>query len=468
MVQGVSIVENSIVNINPATGEEISRVPCSTTTELDKMVLKSSQSQKQWRQTPTNERIALLKKGLSLLAEHKERLSQMIVKEMGKTLAEAETEAKWCTSKDEFLDILEMSLQPKSHGSSVVLRHPVGVVCVFSPWNFPADEIMLLVLPALGAGNTVIVKPSEVVPETGALVVNTLSSVLPENVVQLAQGDASTGAYLVEHDGIDLIAMTGSSATGKNILKASLSRPKLKRFVLELGGKDPMIVFADADLDKAVSDAVRYSISNAGQVCCSFERIFVAEKIYDEFLARVAVEVSRYKVGNGMEPDVKVGPLVSHAQRDSVRDQVQDAIEKGARLLYQSTVPIQNDEKASFFPITVLADVKDGMKIYREETFGPVVSISSFNGSEELAIELANDTEYGLAGSVYTQNLELARRVADGVTAGQVSDDAKSRANILLVYAVLICRTTNPLLSEDWDQLLRHRLYECCMPLGWS
>jgi acyl-CoA reductase-like NAD-dependent aldehyde dehydrogenase len=207
MVQGVSIIDSNIININPATGEEISRVPCSTQLELDVMVRKASLAQKQWREIPANERIRLLKKGLSILSEKKESLSHLIVQEMGKTIAEAKTEVEFCSSKHEYLDILATSLQPKSHGSSIVVRHPIGVVTVFSPWNFPADEILLLALPALGAGNAVIVKPSEVVPETGALVVSSLSSVLPDGVLQLAQGDGSVGAYLVEHDGVDFIGM---------------------------------------------------------------------------------------------------------------------------------------------------------------------------------------------------------------------------------------------------------------------
>lgn len=223
--------------------------------------------------------------------------------------------------------------------------------------------------------------------------------------------------------------MSGSTGTGKNILKAASTRPKLKRFVLELGGKDPMIVFADADLDAAATDAVRYSLSNAGQVCCSIERIFVAEKVYEEFLTKITYEASKYKVGNGVETDVDVGPLASQIQRDVVQEHVRDAVEKGARLLYQSPVPLEN-EKSSFFPVTVLADVKDGMKIFRQETFGPVVSISPFNGSEELAIELANDTDYGLAGSVYTRDLALARRVAEGIDAGQVGINCYSIENM--------------------------------------
>jgi acyl-CoA reductase-like NAD-dependent aldehyde dehydrogenase len=234
MVQGVPVENNCLVNLNPATGEEISRVPCTTTEQLDEMVQRASEAQKtSWSKVQSKERIDLLRKGLKEIAKHSDKLAELIVTEMGKPLSEAKEEVEFAVSKDEFLDVLETSLEPKKHGTSVVVRQPLGVVTVLSPWNFPADEILLLVLPALGSGNTVIVKPSEVVPETGALIVNTLASVLPDGVLQLAQGDGSVGAHLVSHAGIAMIAMTGSSATGQKILQSSAASPKMKRFVLE-------------------------------------------------------------------------------------------------------------------------------------------------------------------------------------------------------------------------------------------
>jgi len=252
---------------------------------------------------------------------------------------------------------------------------------------------MLLALPSLASGNTVIVKPSEVVPETGALLVKTLQKCLPPGVIQLAQGSGSVGAALVAHPGIDLVAMTGSSATGRKILEAAA--PQLKRVILEMGGKDPMIVCADADLKKAAKDAVMYSLSNTGQVCCSIERIYVAESVYDEFQALTKVAVKDYKVGNGMDPENNVGPMVSMMQKDQVQEQVEDAVAKGAKMLHQSEIP-KNDEAnnngGTFYPVTVLTDVDDSMKVFTQETFGPVVAIGKFDGTEEEAVRLANDT----------------------------------------------------------------------------
>lgn len=343
-------------------------------------------------------------------------MAETIVAEMGKPLAEATEEVRGATQKDEYLDLLQRSLDPQRRGSSVVVRHPLGVVAVLSPWNFPCDEILLLVLPALASGNVAIVKPSEVAPQTGAIVVNTIAEGLPPGVLQLAQGDGIVGSMLVKHGSVNMVAMTGSSATGKKILESAA--PQLKRFVLELGGKDPMIVFEDADLEKAAADAVAYSLSNSGQVCCSIERIFVAQSIYEDFSQRVAQHAAHYNVGNGMDAHVKVGPLVSAVQRSKVKEHVDDAITKGARVLFESTVP--STLKGHFYPVTVLADVRDGMQAYREETFGPVVSLTPFDGSEEEAIRLANDTVYGLASCLYTSDMGRAERVAMAIDAGQV------------------------------------------------
>jgi len=215
-----------------------------------------------------------------------------------------------------------------------------------------------------------------------------------------------------------MVAMTGSSATGRELLKAGAS--KMKRFVLELGGKDPMIVLADADLDKAANDAVEFSLCNTGQVCCSFERVYVADKVYTEFLDKVVKCASDYKVGNGMDKGVKVGPMVSATQRDIVAAQVDDAVAKGAKVILKSDIPADAPEESSFFPVTVVSDVTDSMELNRAETFGPVVALSRFDGSEAESIRLANDTEYGLGSAVYSGDLEKAGRIAASIQAGQV------------------------------------------------
>lgn len=264
------------------------------------------------------------------------------------------------------------------------------------------------------------------VPETGALLVKTLQTALPSGVIQIAQGDGDVGAQLVAHDDVHMIAMTGSSATGRKIL--ANGAPRMKRLVLEMGGKDPMIVFDDADLEKAARDAVEYSLCNSGQVCCSIERIYVAESIYKEFQGLTTKIAADYKVGNGMDPENRVGPLVSKRQRDIVKEQVEEAIRLGANVLHTSYVP--DTENASFYPVTVLADVTQEMQIFSSETFGPVVAMCAFDGTEEEAVRLANNTEYGLASAVYTKDLEKAKRVANGIGAGQVGINCYALASM--------------------------------------
>eukprot|EP00980_Cylindrotheca_fusiformis_P006484 scaffold1377_cov126-Cylindrotheca_fusiformis.AAC.29 len=417
MGQGVVIEDGFIVNTNPATGEVISRVKCSLPEEVDQLVEAANESQRLWVQKTCRERIELLNAGLEAVKKESRTLMEWMVKEMGKPITEAEEEMECAIGKEEFMAILESALQPQTFGRSTVVRDPFGVVAILSPWNFPVDEILLLALPALASGNAVIVKPSEVVPETGACLVKVLQSALPSGVLQVAQGDGVVGAQLVSHRNIHMVAMTGSSATGKKIIEKAA--PQMKRVVLEMGGKDPLIVFEDADVDLAARDAVKYSLSNTGQVCCSIERVYVAESIYDKFQTLSQKYAGEYKIGDGMDPTTKVGPMVSKMQRDHVQQQVEDAVSKGAKMLLQSKVP-EHADKASFFPVTVLADVNETMDIMAKETFGPVVAISKFDGSESEALRLANATEYGLGSSVYTKDIEKAQRVATRIGAGQV------------------------------------------------
>jgi len=437
MVQGVVIKDGCLINTNPATGEVISTVPCCTPDELETIVEASLKAQRDWNQISLEDRIDLLRQALQEVSKVSDSFVELIVKEMGKSIMEAKEEMGWAIGKDEFLDLLYDSLRPQTYGDCTIVREAFGVAAIMSPWNFPVDEILLLTLPSLASGNTVIVKPSEVVPETGSYLVQIFQTILPSNVIQVVQGDGTIGKLLVSHPNIQMVAMTGSTMTGRKILEAAA--PSMKRILLEMGGKDPMIIFDDANIEKATKDSIYYSLYNAGQVCCSFERIYVAESIYDTFQTTILEHVTKYKVGNGMTMtildddddstnEVRVGPLVSMLQRDEVQLQVEDAVAKGAKLLYQSRIP--EDTKGSFYPVTVLVDVTEDMLISSKETFGPIISISKFDGTEKEGIRLANLTEYGLASSVYTEDLDKARRVASQICTGQVGINCYSLSNM--------------------------------------
>lgn len=435
MVQGVEIADGSIIDRNPATGDVIAKVSVSTRNEVQDTIQRSIEAQILWSAVPLEERIQLLKDGCDVLSKRIGELAATITQEMGKPITEARDEAEDAVDKNDFLDLVaeanadELLVGGEKEGGarSLVVRDALGVVAVISPWNFPSDEILLLALPALAAGNTVIVKPSEVTPLAGAMTVEAVSSALPPGVLQIVQGDGEVGSWLVESDGISMVAMTGSTAVGKGIM--SKCAAGLKRLILELGGKDPMVVFADADLDVAAADAVRNSLSNSGQVCCSVERVYVDLSVKDEFEKKVVDVAKTYKVGDGRNEDVKVGPLVSNMQRDRVNAQVDTALRNGAELLYKSSLPESVSQDASFYPVTVLSGVEQGMDIQRHETFGPVVSLATFDGSEEEAVRLANDTEYGLASCVYTSDMSRATRVARLINSGQVGINCYSLDN---------------------------------------
>jgi len=294
------------------------------------------------------------------------------------------------------------------------VREPHGVVAAITPWNFPVSMPLSILLPALAPGNTVVFKPSEHVPLTGAVLYEILAEVLPSGVVQLVQGAGDVGADLVASD-VDMVGFVGSRKVGQLIMRAGAE--SLKRMVLELGGKDPVVVFADADIEVAAECCVRHSLRNTGQVCCSVERIYVAEEIAEAFEAVVVEKARAWSFGDGFDEGVSMGPLVSGEQRERVERHVADARAKGARVLLGGEAP---GGDGFFYPATVIADVGADHAVACEETFGPIVCLTSFGGDEEDAVRLANDTPYGLGASVFTSDLERGRRVANGIRAGQV------------------------------------------------
>lgn len=361
MVQGVVIEDGVIIDINPATGAVVGRVRVSTVEDVDAAVERARQAQVAWALTPLEDRVGFLQMACAKLAEASatcddgvaRTLPQLITAEMGKVLAEAEEEVEGAVSKEEFLALVAAANAPEAAPAidggprAEIVRDAHGVIAVLAPWNFPADEILLLALPALAAGNSVVVKPSEVTPLTGKCVLEALQSVLPPGVAELVQGDGAVGERLVSHPAVSMVAMTGSSATGRRIMNACSDT--LKRVVLELGGKDPMIVYADADMDKAADDAVKWSFYNCGQVCCGIERIYVEEPAKAQFEAKVLEKAAAWVAGDGgADPEAKLGPMVSSMQRDIVRQHVDQAIAGGARQLLEGTV--RGPDAGFFFP----------------------------------------------------------------------------------------------------------------------
>ena len=430
MVQGVAIEDGCIVDTNPANGEVIARVPCSTPEEIASAVAAAAAAQPAWAATPLAERVALIKAALAKLATDVEALATLITIEMGKVASEAKEEAEGAVAKDDFIALVEAANAPEvvaggdgDGAQSVILRDPHGVVAVVSPWNFPSDEMLLLAIPALVAGNTVVFKPSEVAPLTGAKVAEALMTTLPKDACVLLQGDGAVGAALVASD-VHMVAFTGSTAVGRHIMASCAG--SLKRLVLELGGKDPMVVFGDADLDKAAEIAVQFSLFNCGQVCCAVERVYVDEAVAPAFEDKCAALARGWTAADPNSADAKIGPMVSARQREIVAEHVDDAVANGARVLVGGAGPAKALADApataagNYYPATVLADVGQDWKMTRDETFGPVVALTPFDGTEAAAVKLANDTSYGLSGVVCTRDLAKGARVAAQIKAGQV------------------------------------------------
>lgn len=407
-----------INDINPATGKIFAKIKCSTEKDINKAVDRARKAQKKWAALTLAQRSKMLEACAKDFVKQKEKIGRIITDEMGKLyksavgethavaygIRETIEQAKTALAVE---NLQEENLVTELH------RTPIGVCAVITPWNFPVSMPETLLSPALIAGNTVVFKPSEMVPLTGKAIYDIFNKHLPPGVINLVQGADEVGSYLI-HSNIDMIAFVGSQAVGKIIMKAA--GDKLKRIVLELGGKDPMIVLNDADLEKAANFAVNGSLRNTGQVCVSVERIYVQEKAADKFTTLVANGVKNFKYGSGYDESVHMGPLVSKRQRDNVLSQVKDAVKKGARLITGGGIPKNN--KGYFMEPTLITNLNHKHRIMNEETFGPVVAIQKVKTEDE-AVKLANDSPFGLGATVWTKNkkkgLDIARKIESGM-----------------------------------------------------
>lgn len=409
----------TLVDVDPATGEPIAEIPVTSAAELFAAVRRARAAAEGWAATPVEERLRRLAALAPSLRERAAELAELVTREMGKPRAQALREVEgYAASLDETLAEIARAVAPEpipgERADALVVREPHGVVAAITPWNFPVAMPLSILVPALGTGNAVVFKPSEHVPLAGALLAELVQALVPEGVLELVQGAGEVGARLVESD-VDMIGFVGSRETGRRIMAAASAG--LKRLVLELGGKDPLVVMEDADLDRAADCAVQHALRNTGQVCCSVERVYVADSVADEFEGRVLERARAWNHGNGFDPKSRMGPLVSAEQRERVETHVRQARERGARVLLGGERP---EGPGFFYPATVLADVGADWDVTREETFGPIVALTRFDGSESEAIRLANDTPYGLGANVYTEDRERGLRIARAIRAGQV------------------------------------------------
>ncbi len=404
----------TLKSYNPATGEVVGEVPVTPASDIPSVVARARAAQPAWEALGLEGRAELLRKTGEIFAERADAHGELMTKEMGKPLKEGIAEAKSLAYLEHELSEIVAALQPEivedKRLRSTVYHDALGVVGAITPWNFPMSMPAWMVLPALAAGNTVVFKPSEETPLCGQAYADVLNEVLPEDVLIAVHGADDQGKAIVQSD-VDMIAFTGSREVGKHIMREASGT--LKRVVLELGGKDPMIVLEDADVGKAAKFAALNSFRNAGQVCVSTERIFVLDSIADEFESALAEFATAMTQGDGMEnPDV--GPMVNAGQRDHVLAQVDAAVEAGATVLAGGT-----GHRDNFIVPTVLAGVTEDMNIASVETFGPVACITRVASADE-AVDKANDTHFGLGAVVFGQDQANTEAVARRLTAGMI------------------------------------------------
>jgi len=414
--------------INPFDQSLIARVPAGGPADTEAAVLaaRTAFDTGPWPRTPPAERAALLRRVADLLARDTETIARTETLDTGKTLVESRIDVADVIAVFRYyadlVDEQEPRQVPVADGdvASRIDHEPVGVCGLITPWNYPLLQASWKIAPALGAGNTIVVKPSEVTPLTTIALFRLLEEAgLPAGVANLVLGTGpEAGAPLAGHPAVDLISFTGSLPTGQRLMRAAAD--SVQRICLELGGKNPNIVFADADLDVAVDHALTAVFLHAGQVCSAGTRLLLETSIYDDFVTELAGRAAAIRLGNGLDPDTESGPLVSAAHLSKVERYGRLGVAEGARLLTGGHRPDDPRLRDGFFYLpTVFADCTREMTVVRDETFGPIVTAERFTDEAE-AIHLGNDTDYGLAGAVWTEDHARGERVAARLRHGTV------------------------------------------------
>jgi succinate-semialdehyde dehydrogenase/glutarate-semialdehyde dehydrogenase len=412
--------------VNPATEEAFDAVPKGGPEDVDAAVAAAKEAFSEWSKNDPDDRAQLMRAGIAKVQENAKEIAQLLVREQGKPFSEAMGELHHFLHGMNYYADLASKIEgvyanlPSALGRAygMVIKKPIGVCAAIVPYNFPLTLMGTKVGPALAAGNTIVVKPANTTPLATLRVAELMQEAeLPPGVLNVVTGPGKeVGEALATHPDVRRVALTGSTQTGRRMME--LAAPKFKRVSAELGGSDPVIVFPDADVDAAARGINIGRFFNAGQACLAAKRVYVFDEIYDEFLEGLTKRVSRYELGDGMEkaekPKIRMGPLNAARHRDVLADQLQDAVDRGAKVAVGGN---GHDGKGYFFEPTVIEDAPHDSRVVREETFGPLLPVFKVNDVDE-AIRLANDSAYGLGSSVYTHNVKWIHRAAQEIEAG--------------------------------------------------
>ncbi|GAA0351943.1 aldehyde dehydrogenase [Alkalibacterium iburiense] len=419
-------------NVNPSNAKVINQVPKASDEDLERALDAATRAQKEWKNVPSAERAEYLYKISALILEHKEEFARIISEEVGKVTAQAigevEATAEYFKYYAGWARKYEGEIIPSDRPNENILifKKPLGVVAGILPWNYPFFLIARKVAPALLTGNTVVVKPSSSSPNNALVFAQLLEHInLPKGVVNIVTGDRTLGSKMASSSKVDMVSITGSVPAGQSVMEAAAKN--ITKVNLELGGKAPSVVWKDADLDLTVKSIVDSRVINSGQVCNCTERVYVHEDIKEEFYEKIKQAMSQVTYGDPLSDDsVGMGPLITESGLNSVMEKVETAKKEGARVL---TGGNKGKGDGYFFEPTVIVDTKNDMDIMQNEIFGPVLPIGTFKTLDE-ALELANDSEFGLTSAIFTNNTNVMMKFINNMDAGEVYVNRESFESI--------------------------------------